>query len=287
MFILADYSEALEFLSTPDEYTKRLAPWEMAMRMHRSGRVKPELYYQHLARTVQQWTADEQLRLKEVLAVAEELLNYWLSPDFPDVYLLKSNGRDEWHGAYTRNRVIILPESKLLELDDEELLRLVIHETFHVFSRFNQEFRPDLYALIGFRHLPDAGLPPEILRWRVTNPDTGVDEFAIRVTADGKIRDVVPCILVKDEFRQSGFTRLKGSLDVKFVAVDSGESYAAEELDQFFQQVGENTDYILHPEEILAENFVHLVMEDSDLPSPWVIERLGSFMQQCRRRFES
>jgi hypothetical protein len=38
--------------------------------------------------------------------------------------------------------------------------------------------------------------------------------------------------------------------------------------------VGRNTDYIIHPEEILAENFALLVLGAGNVPSPEVLTRM-------------
>ena len=38
-----------------------------------------------------------------------------------------------------------------------------------------------------------------------------------------------------------------------------------DEAEGFFEQIGRNTSYILHPEETLANNFVFLITEKKDL----------------------
>ena len=42
----------------------------------------------------------------------------------------------------------------------------------------------------------------------------------------------------------------------------------------FFEQVGRNTNYIIHAEEILASNFERLVLGEEGAPSPDVLERI-------------
>jgi hypothetical protein len=48
----------------------------------------------------------------------------------------------------------------------------------------------------------------------------------------------------------------------------------------FIEQVGKNTGYIIHPEEILADNFMMLVLEIKNLPSPEIIEKLRNVLSQ-------
>ena len=40
------------------------------------------------------------------------------------------------------------------------------------------------------------------------------------------------------------------------------------------QQIGRNTNYVIHPEEILADNFVHLIMSTADLPDSHIVDSM-------------
>ena len=42
----------------------------------------------------------------------------------------------------------------------------------------------------------------------------------------------------------------------------------------FTEQVGRNTDYIIHPEEILADNFALLVLNEHDVASPEILQKM-------------
>ena len=42
----------------------------------------------------------------------------------------------------------------------------------------------------------------------------------------------------------------------------------------FQAKIGKNTNYIYHPEEILADNFVHLVRQRPNLETPRIVEDL-------------
>ena len=47
----------------------------------------------------------------------------------------------------------------------------------------------------------------------------------------------------------------------------------------YHEQIGRNTRYIIHPEEILADNFVFLLDGRIDLPTPRVVEQMGKVLQ--------
>ena len=58
--------------------------------------------------------------------------------------------------------------------------------------------------------------------------------------------------------------------------VPNGEATLLEvgDVGNFFEQIGSNTRYIIHPEEILADNFAFMVLERDELPSPHIIEKM-------------
>ncbi len=43
----------------------------------------------------------------------------------------------------------------------------------------------------------------------------------------------------------------------------------------FADQIGQNTKYTIHPDEILADNFVHLILQTEKLASPRIVEQMG------------
>ena len=53
-----------------------------------------------------------------------------------------------------------------------------------------------------------------------------------------------------------------------------------QEVQGFFEQVGRNTGYIIHPDEILAENFVLLLNGETNVPSPEILEGMRSVLRQ-------
>ena len=47
----------------------------------------------------------------------------------------------------------------------------------------------------------------------------------------------------------------------------------------FFEKVGKNTNYIIHPDEILADNFVHLVIGTKNLSTPRIIDEMRAALK--------
>jgi hypothetical protein len=55
---------------------------------------------------------------------------------------------------------------------------------------------------------------------------------------------------------------------------------APEQISGFIEQVGQNTSYLIHPEEILADNFALLVLGMEDVPSPEILKRIRAILGQ-------
>ena len=55
-----------------------------------------------------------------------------------------------------------------------------------------------------------------------------------------------------------------------------------QQVSGIFEQVGRNTGYIIHPEEILAGNFALLVLPERNVPSPSIIKKMEEIMKQKR-----
>ena len=51
------------------------------------------------------------------------------------------------------------------------------------------------------------------------------------------------------------------------------------QIQGFYEQVGRNTDYVIHPEEILADNFEYLLIGRPNLPSPDIQRRLAAALR--------
>jgi hypothetical protein len=49
-------------------------------------------------------------------------------------------------------------------------------------------------------------------------------------------------------------------------------------VEGFFEQIGRNTNYIIHPEETLANNFVHLMTAKQDLKNPEIPEKIEQLL---------
>jgi hypothetical protein len=159
------------------------------------------------------------------------------------------------------------------------------HELFHVYSRLNAAKRAKLYQLIGFEKigLEKLQLPPALAERVLYNPD-GVD-FAQKIalntpSPDGEGRggaiQAIPIIYANNVGAKAGQSQFFGYLEFnlfqilpngdgtwKVVVKEDGFSSTLKmnELPDFYRQIKDNTGYIIHPDEVLADNFSFIMVE--------------------------
>lgn len=284
----ASVEEGRGILSTRDEFIRHMSPFDRALRLKRNENVSEPEYLELAAGTVRPWTdADKQAVGSALGGIQSELQSYAsLLPE--EMALIKVSGQAEGNSAYTRSNAIVLPESMID--DPPYMLQLLLaHELFHVMSRENSDLRDRLYNLIGFRRCHGFEFPPELESTRITNPDAPVNRHCIRLEVAGSDRWAVPVLLSnRSEYDMARGGAVFDYLKFRFLLVDLDEASAVTvrredgepvvvapgAVSGYFEQVGRNTQYIIHPEEILADNFAYLVLGIEGMESPGIIEQL-------------
>lgn len=289
-FSFATSERGRKVLTTRDDFVTRLSPFDRAARLKTDREVSEEEYLEFVADHVHEWTDEERETISKALTALQLKLEP-LADLFPEgILFIKTSGREEGGAAYTRGRAIILPENKLLSAP-RQLERLIGHELFHVLSRHDPKLRDQLYATIGFEPCGEVELPEQLRSRKLTNPDAPVNRHAIKVTIDGEPEWAMPVIFASQE----KYDTEKGGeffsyLELKLLVVDRTDPAAAKpvklvdmrQAKDFFDQVGQNTQYIIHPEEILADNFALWAIGEEKLSSPEVVERMVEVLENAQ-----
>jgi len=202
---------------------------------------------------------------------------------FPDaIPLVKTNANHYGPGVYyTREKGIIIPMNELYAGNEDGLYRVMLHELFHIWSRLHPQKRKALYALIGFDKLP-VGIEElqmeESLRQRILlNPD-GIDfSYGIKlIKADGALIEALPMIQANRadyssdqasffEYLSFQLFPLQRTDQGGYKVVSQANGDPVEELissTNFMEIISDNTGYIIHPDEIMADNFVLWVQKN-------------------------
>jgi hypothetical protein len=189
----------------------------------------------------------------------------------------------------------VVPE-KVFSLPTGALVTMMIHELFHVFSTHHPGLHDRLYGLLEYRPCNDLALPADADARRFTNPDAMLYNYYTVLQHEGRELAVTPVMLARGEKfdpAKGGGAFSQVALLVVELNVRDGKatpvldpqgrivSHEAGEVPAFMQRMQRNTGYILHPEEVLADNFVHAAKKTAGLPEPELPAKLLEIMQSA------
>ncbi|MFH1743366.1 MAG: hypothetical protein ABIH23_30535 [bacterium] len=291
----ASVEEGREILGTVDDYIRNVSLFQRQAIVGSTEDVTEEEFLQFLAEQALAWDVESIRHAKVNIKRAAEMLEP-LDLHLPDViYLIRTTGLDHDYSWYTRQDAIMIPEDYAWEGYLDEYI--LVHETFHIFSRHNSAVRDELYSILGYH---PCGAPieyPDSLV-KLANPDAPVIAHTINVEYQGNPLSVAPIYYSSSEtytgdnlysYWKYGFIAVEESSEGWVYQRVDGEPLIMEEsaLEGYWDQVGENTDYDIHPEERLAESLRILCAgrpgHYGDLPTPRIIEAMDAVLAGPRQ----
>jgi hypothetical protein len=295
--IFASVADGSRILAVRDSFVERMSPFDRSARMKTDLDVSESEFLAFIGKAVLQWDSAETTAVQSALNQIDPALSQ-LFPALPEpIYVVKTTGEEEANTAYTRGNAIVLPR-RILTLPERHLRRVLAHELFHILSRNYPRLRSMLYEAIGFHQCGEVEFPVELSPQKITNPDAPKNDHCIRVRVAGEPIWAIPILFSptpKYDVARGGelFTYLSFAL----LVVEKSGPYglarpifdahhpkllSVNEVSDFFEQVGRNTQYIIHPEEILADNIALLVLGERNLPSPEVLNRIADALAHAR-----
>jgi hypothetical protein len=279
-------------LTRRDEFLAALTPLDRRARMAADQDVSERDFLAFVGRSVRAWTPEETNRIAAALQTIGGQLARWPLPFPATILLVKTSGAEEFNNCYTRQNAIVFPAAEAGGRP-AALHYLILHELFHILSRHDPELRRALYGTIGFRPINEIGLPEELQRRKVTNPDGVQNGWMICLTNQNEAVQAVPILLATGP----GFNpNERGASPYDYfrllVVKPDGPGWVPQrvagnprllrfaETTGWFEQIGRNTLYTIHPDEILAENFVRLINGDTNLPTPRILADMASVLRQ-------
>lgn len=293
----ATVDEARGILMSRDEFVRRMSPFDRAARMKTDKDISEKEYLEFVGRNVLEWDEAEKQSVTSALQGIQTEFEA-LSLPFPKkMFVVKTTGDEEGGAPYTRANAIILPKAELTA-PGAKLQKVICHEFFHILSRVNPELREKLYAVIGFVKCDELQFPAELKSRKITNPDAPANDHCILLKIEGKDRWAVPILFSSTEkYDPARGGQFFDYLQFQFLVVERQDDSPAVKPaydDQkpklvemqpgsgFIEQVGNNTGYIIHPEEILADNFALLVLRQRNVPSPGTIRKMEAILKEKR-----
>lgn len=288
----ADVREGIEALTKRDDFIASLSPFDRQVRLKTDRDVSEQELLQYIPQHVLPWTQSDRTLLTPIVESMAKKLAHWNLNLPPVLLLVKTDGQEDSRAAYCRGAAIVLPANMLA---NKRLDKILPHELFHVLSNQNLELRQKLYNSIGFQKCNEVSLPGPLAARKITNPDAPLNNQFITVVQDGRTMELMPVLFSKaPRYDAARGGTLFAYLDFKLMALENDNGvrraavvdgkpvlFEAGSVPGFAEQVGSNTDYIIHPEEILADNFVFLLNGRVDLPSQRVVQEMGRILQEA------
>jgi len=279
--------QTAKLLVERDDFIKGLSPFDRSARLKTDKDVSEKEFLAFIGGEAAEWTEAEKIRVGGVLENIKTKIA-GLKLRLPaTIRMLKTSGNEEGMAAYCRGPSIVVPQN-LAGMPLAKLERTLTHELFHIYSSHNPKLRSALYGVVGFMSCEAVAFPEALAKRKLTNPDAPRLDFYILIK-QGENR--VPMIPILYSRRETYDTKAGGEffnyLLMRLMVLEKdGEKLRpvlnggqpklvdVRDAPDYMEQIGKNTGYIIHPEEILADNFVLLVYGEKEVPSPKVIEDL-------------
>ena len=292
-FRFAAKQEGTDLLLGNTAYYAGFSQNDLDYRMHRQGAAMEE-YLAYAKEQVLDFTEAEKNLISSHMDVLTEHLeqNGCVLPPLDEIVFIKTTMEEE-NGVlgYTHGTQIYVAQ-KILELDmaekknEEKLLTFLGHELFHCLTRCNPDFREAMYQIIHFTVVEeDFPLPPSVFAYHISNPDVEHHNAYASFLIDGEPVDCFTDFVTTkhienpdEHFFAFGTTAL--------VPTDGRDLYYTPEQASNFDEVfGTNTNYVIDPEECMADNFSFALVYGLDgpdgkgYPNPEIIDGILSCLK--------
>lgn len=290
-FHFASVEEAKRLISAEDDYTRNWSSFDIASRLENPKGQRGNLT--ELAKNeVREWTEEEKQLIRKIGKNINSIIlknGYQLPLPKEEIILVKSTLKDEGGaGGYTRSNWIALSDGFMKSISQERLTELLIHELFHVLTRNDLKFKSRMYETIHFNVIPNEIIfPKDIWENRISNPDVSRHDSYATFKIHGKAQN---CAMILYTDRPYTTGKFYTYIQVGLVALDehlkpvqkNGKTviYSIEDASDFYDKVGENTRYIIHPEEIMASNFALAVLNARNVSTPDLQKRIQNALKQ-------
>ncbi len=266
--VLLDSAEAAIVSAAPDAYTAAQTAFDRSLRLDKPDGLTVADYLRAAAGDVRTWARDEQLQLRAAFASIDSFVNATGAHlHLPDtVKLIKTTAAEEFgaEGFTRQNRIMLNTGAQPISV------QLVAHELWHVISRYNEGLRKRAYAAFHFKPCNNIIYKPALNDQVITNPDCPFLLNYATIKKDGVVQDVALILYAKaayhpgytiEQYMNIGLLALTGDDTHKRPLLIGGrpQIYELSDSPDFLRQVGTNTPYMLHIEEITAEHFASLV----------------------------
>ncbi len=286
----ADAEETAQLLLSNRSYYDNLTQNDLNFRMQKLDATLEELEAFAAEQTLD-WTADEKAAVDAAMQTIEmicEERGYTL-PATDSIVFSKTTMREECDaGAYTHGTQIYISEWYLQQGISGDpaaqmLFReIVAHELFHCLTRNHPDFRADMYGILGFTVVDeDYDFSPEIDAVIISNPDVEHHNSYASFEINGEMKNCTVIFTNSAPFEKPGDNFFDNKVPGLIPVDDLSVMYTSEDAANFLEVFGKNTDYVVDPEETLADNFAFTVIYglDMEYETPEIIEAIDAYLK--------
>lgn len=284
-FRFATVQEAKQLIAMDDDFTRGWSEFDIVSRLHNTSGTKAELiaYKQNEVRA---WTEEEKEVIRKDMIALNRIIRAegYRLPLPQEIVLVKSTLKDEGGaGGYTQANWIALADNLVKKSDEKGRQYLLLHELSHILTRNSAAYKETLYAALGFKIASkELEYPEELLKMRISNPDIAAYDSYGPFTVKGRTEQCAMYLYADRpytggeffEYVKIAFVPYNEQLKAKRDENGKLIVYDMADIEDFAKRVGKNTKYIIHPEEILAENFVLAFLNTPNVPTPDLKERV-------------
>ena len=262
-----------------ENYFKRVNALDISIQLAKPNEFESrdqmiESYKTHLHASILEFNEEEQNRISGLFEqIKTSFSNQNIKPYHKQIYLSKID--DSVYGAqafFTREDVIFIPDAQLA-MEDSALKSILLHEIFHIYSRYNESLKSEAYGLIGFKKLdaPYKVVNNVLSERLLLNPDGLDNSYGIELQDENQNKLTAVSILhsrfpklkdeIEDYFSYIHFELFRYDKDTQVAVSDDilQNDIPPEYFNSFFEQIADNTQYIIHPDEIMADNFMLMI----------------------------
>jgi hypothetical protein len=212
------------------------------------------------------WPAELRTRWWQTLERLAPAFTALRVPLPPEVLLIATNGQESARAPYTRGHGIMLPGPAVTPGYSDAML--LAHELWHVAARHAPALATRLYAEIGFEPVAELVFPPAWAGVRIANPDAPSNRHAMRTRIEDRSAWVTPVLVASRTLLQADETFFS-VMEPRLLEVEPGASgtptravlrdgaplwHALDGPHDYLQRLGGNTGYVIHHEEVMADN---------------------------------
>lgn len=257
-----------ELIVQDDDYSRALSKFDLELRVHGAEPTLENLNT-FTQKQVLEWTDREKFILDSLTKdISDRAIESNYKFDLPDriAFIKTTMEENKGAGGYTRLNYIVL-SADVTSMPLHKIKNVISHELFHVISRYNPKLRSKLYSVIGFTTCNQIEITTDLQNFTIANPDAPkFDAYIVLKDSLGKDVNVAMVLYSKAKYNSGvmfdymnvGFLKLKKDKDgTMSLDLENGKETILNltNVTDFFEQIGSNTRYIIHPEEIVASNF--------------------------------